>query len=397
MAELPGENVRTAAAQLSAFVPCSILEATQQAATADCSLNGDAGSDADVVMVERGHPGSGASTESLEAMPAGGCWRCCSAGPVGSAIRFPLHTPQALPCSGSWGRPVHLCWPPPPPRACAISKLAALLAPAAAGEGALLVVPCSGPALRRAAVAYLDGLVAKVGAALGSLHAPLRDLRLDAGPCSCAPACSVERVGEVRGLVALPDWQQAAVEPPLPCFRQPLLPVPENPAPGVPPLPQFDQSVDRMFAALRSGEAGAGVRGSTGGSSGAGTPPPAAAAAAAGGAGVLDVTALAAAVGEVAAAAAVTAAAQQEPAAAAAAAAGVAEAEMEAAEVEEGGASVLMSEDEGVLLAGPGEAEATVAAGGGGAAQSGGDPALKGSPEYQAGEPCGEGEGKADG
>lgn len=57
---------------------------------------------------------------------------------------------------------------------------------------------------------------------------------------------------------------------------------------------------------------------------------------------------------------------------------------MEAAEVEEGGASVLMSEDEGVLLAGPGEAEATVAAGGGGAAQSGGDPALKGSPEYQA-------------
>lgn len=116
LAELPGENVRTAAAQLSAFVPCSILEATQQAATADCSLNGDAGSDADVVMVERGHPGSGASTESLEAMPAGGCWRCCSAGPVGSAIRFPLHTPQALPCSGSWGRPVHLCWPPPPPR-----------------------------------------------------------------------------------------------------------------------------------------------------------------------------------------------------------------------------------------------------------------------------------------
>ncbi|KAL4431419.1 hypothetical protein ABPG75_006675 [Micractinium tetrahymenae] len=258
--ELPGENVRLAAAQLSAFVPCSILEAEPppaaaaagQPATAGGGLTGgltggvsNGGSDADMVVVERGQPGSGTSTDSLEAVPA--------------------------------------------------------------GEGALLVVPCSGPALRQAAVAYLDGLVAR-----------------------------------------------------------------------------FDQSVDRMFAALRSGEAGSGMRTSAGGSSGAATPPPAPAA------GALDTAALAAAVGEVAAAAAVAAAVQPAPAggaAAAAAAAGPAEEEMEAAGEEEegGGASALMSEDEGVLLAGPGEAEAAVTAGGAAPAPAGGDLAVKGSPEYQEG------------
>jgi hypothetical protein len=47
---------------------------------------------------------------------------------------------------------------------------------------------------------------------------------------------------------------------------------------------------------------------------------------------------------------------------------------------EEEGAAALMSEDEGVLLPGPGEAEAALAAG-----AAGGEAAVKGSPEYQAG------------
>ena len=49
-------------------------------------------------------------------------------------------------------------------------------------------------------------------------------------------------------------------------------------------------------------------------------------------------------------------------------------------EKEEEGAAALMSEDEGVLLTGPGEA--ALAAGAGAA---GGEAAVKGSPEYQAG------------
>ena len=86
LAALPGENVRLAAAQLAAFVPCSILEAAAgaaayEAAAADGNSNGngdgdgDGSSDAEIVMVEApaaAHSNSGAS---LEAVPAGACKR----------------------------------------------------------------------------------------------------------------------------------------------------------------------------------------------------------------------------------------------------------------------------------------------------------------------------------
>lgn len=124
---LPGENVRLAAAQLAAFVPCSILEAGTpegEAGTAGggsldgavgdggagggngCGGNGNGdGSDAEMVVVEA--PGRASSSGgSLEALPAEG-----------------------------------------------------------GEEGALVVVPTGQAALRLAAVAYLDGLVAQVGVA----------------------------------------------------------------------------------------------------------------------------------------------------------------------------------------------------------------------------------------
>ncbi|EFN51553.1 hypothetical protein CHLNCDRAFT_140017 [Chlorella variabilis] len=265
--EQAGENVRLAAAQLAAFVPCSILEAEQPAGGAAAAEeaaggrggggsgtgngNGTASSDAELVVVDAAS--GGGSCASLEALPAGG-----------------------------------------------------------AAEDAVLLVSCSAASLRRAAVAYLDGV--------------------------------------------------------------------------------FDRSVDRMFQALRSGEAG--VRGTPGGCSGAATPPPAAAAPAGApaGGGALDGAGLAAAVGAAAVAAAAAAgtggggagpgavAAVEEEMPEAALGGGSGEEEEEEEGAHEGAAS-LMSEDEAVLLEGPGEAEAAAAAA---AAAGGGELAVKGSPEYQA-------------
>lgn len=164
---------------------------------------------------------------------------------------------------------------------------------------------------------------------------------------------------------------------------------------------QFDESVDRMFAALRAGEGGA-PRSSAGGSTpaGAATPgaPPAAGAAPA-----LDAAALAAAVSAAGAGGAQSAlaagvaaaggpqaavAALQAAAGTAAAAGAAAEEAGEAGEEDEDmeGSALLMSEDEGVLL-GPSDAEVAAAGAEGGGGSSSG--AVKGSPEYQSGGPPG--------
>lgn len=357
LAELPGENVRLAAAQLSAFVPCSILEAEQPAA-GGAGANGDAGSDAEMVVVDREPPRSGASTESLEAMPAG-AGTADARGLGGGLAPSPL-------CSMALLWACH--------RLCCLYCLYCLRWPhhaspaRGAGEGALLVLPCSGAALRQAAVAYLDGLVIQVGAAPRWLVDRGAWCQRCGGGC-CARRCAQCRGGGRRLLLTRSCQFVACCEDPLARRLCPASPAITS-CPH--PLLQFDRSVDRMFAALRSGEAGSGVRGSAGGNSGAATPPLAAAAAAAGdrgAVGALDTAALAAVVDEVAAAAA-------------AAAAG-----MEAAdeEGEEGGASALMSEDEGVVMSGPGEAEAAVAAGGANTARADGGLAVKGSPEYQTG------------
>ncbi len=109
LAELPGENVRIAAAQLSAFVPCSILEAVQ-AAPAGGGSNGEGGSDAEMVVVERGQPGGGASTESLEAMPTGAPLVLLHCMPALLLASLPPSCAlfQSVPPSGSQARPLPL-------------------------------------------------------------------------------------------------------------------------------------------------------------------------------------------------------------------------------------------------------------------------------------------------
>lgn len=110
---------RQTAAQLAAFVPCSVLEAmasrteagTPPAGGGGNGGNGGGSSDAEIVMVDA--PGA-AELAGADLAPAGG----------GSSASL-----EAVP----------------------------------AGGDALLLVPCSAPALRRAAVAYLDGLVEQVG------------------------------------------------------------------------------------------------------------------------------------------------------------------------------------------------------------------------------------------
>jgi hypothetical protein len=79
--ELAGENVRLAAAQLAAFVPCSILEAQGSRGFPDAPAtpgeghngngngNGNGGSDAEFVAIDS--PVGDGSVASMEALPAG--------------------------------------------------------------------------------------------------------------------------------------------------------------------------------------------------------------------------------------------------------------------------------------------------------------------------------------
>ncbi|KAI3424360.1 hypothetical protein D9Q98_009913 [Chlorella vulgaris] len=139
LAQLPGENVRLAAAQLSAFVPCCVLEAEESSSAAATSApagighgdgngngNGNGGSDAEMVVVG---PGSAraSSAASLEAVAAG---------------------------TGS--------------------------------EDPVLLVQCSAAALRRAAVAYLDGVVAEFDASVQCLYAAHRSEEKGSLPDSAA-------------------------------------------------------------------------------------------------------------------------------------------------------------------------------------------------------------------
>ena len=436
---------RLAAAQLAAFVPCSILEAlpaaphddmpgpagpsagtsapTAAGAPAPTSANGNGGSsDAECVMVDAPPAvealGGGGSSASLEAVPAGDSdallllstdhaalrraatayldslvskvgWRCtrlrAGSAPVCGLV---LHLFVGWRCTCLRAGAAPVC-------GLALHLFVVLFGPAYMGsrheadDSCLGCLGCLGCWLRcGATTGYILGCSCDLQRdKRGSLHAracpPPR--RRKTGYCNLCFACACLQLdGSVgRPFAALLCTAHNG------CL---LFSVPS----------QFDESVDRMFAALRAGEGGA-PRSSAGGSTpaGAATPgaPPAAGAAPA-----LDTAALAAAVSAAGAggaqsalAAAVAAAggpqaavaALQAAAGTAAAAGAAAEEAGEAGEEDEDmeGSALLMSEDEGVLL-GPSDAE-VAAAGAAGAAGGGGSGAVKGSPEYQSGGPPG--------
>lgn len=248
---------------------------------------------------------------------------------------------------------------------------ASLEAVPAGDSDALLLLATDSGALRQAAVAYLDGLVARVG-----------------GQGGVAEAFCILGFWDVTGASFDGRWGNRT-----------MLQFPQgSPAPSLSHClsicaPQFDESVDRMFAALRAGEGGA-PRSSAGGSTpGAATP---GGTLAGGGAPAVDAAALvaavaaahgpqaAAAVAEAAAQAAAAGAGQPGQAAAAAAVAGTEGEEGDHSDEEMEGSAALMSEDEAVLL-GPGDAEVAAAAAAGTMSAGSGGGAVKGSPEYQAG------------